>query len=390
MDLPQSSVDEMKYKTYALPNHRKCIVVGAGESGYLAHALLPRLVPRMRGHVAWLTAQPVHRMRLAQCLYATGFYTKLDMERPLLQLDWAGDFVFEEVSEVDPRSNALALLDGRRLSYDYLLLCPGRSVHPAQRRAAEQSAREDNDLYCLASREALDKLRDRLEFLHEGMEFCFLLMRGERPAELISLALLLRENFPRAAMRFFLEGEALYGPAGPEEELRRLLAERRVELVLGARVVSTDEAPFLTVNGQSPSFLAFAPTTQPSTAFTTALSPEEFDETTLTHRRFPNVFAAGSFLFPQAGLAEKHAQVCAAGRSLHRRLEAEWFGRTVPIEPYVPRLRDALLTGRRSVALAEAAGLQRGRVLSWRLLNWDFLRYFNLPPLSRRGGRFFC
>ena len=106
MRLPRSSLDEAKHKLLAAPNHRTCVLVGSGEAGYLAYRLLPRLVPRMAGRLAWLTPQPVHRLRLTECLLAVGHCTPLDAERPLLRLNPAGDFVFEEVAAADPARNA--------------------------------------------------------------------------------------------------------------------------------------------------------------------------------------------------------------------------------------------------------------------------------------------
>ncbi len=106
----------------------KIIIIGAGTAGTTVAASLLRQRPEL--DVTLVEPSDTHYYQPAFTLVGGGTYKLADTARPQAQtLPEKAHWVRQSVSAIEPQIRRLQLADGRSLTYDYLVVCPGMELN---------------------------------------------------------------------------------------------------------------------------------------------------------------------------------------------------------------------------------------------------------------------
>jgi sulfide:quinone oxidoreductase len=112
---------------------KRLLVLGAGTAGTMAvNKLRPRL-PRDEWTITVVDPSPTHYYQPGYLFIPFGIYRPDEVTRPTAANIADGvDLVTGEIDLVLPDENAVVLVDGTRLAYDYLVIATGTSPRPDQ------------------------------------------------------------------------------------------------------------------------------------------------------------------------------------------------------------------------------------------------------------------
>lgn len=374
----EGAVHKESGRKYSTANNRKLIMIGTGETGYFIQHFVPQLAPEVRRtDMCTVSNEPVHRLRLASLLFATGFYERLNFERPMLAVDKTFDFCFEDVVSVDPELGRLEFFGGSELLYDYLILACGRQRDPRSSKLCRWAVKDSSPIFDSESSDSLERLNETFESLHSGMTFDFLVMKDSRAGEVLSMAFIFREYFPGAEINLFLEDDHLFYPS-LDTSIEAHLVKARINLIKEARVEEDDQLGLVSLEGRVSQFLFFSPSRIVPEFLGPDLAPASFDPSTLRHSKLSNVFAAGSFLDVNCGIRAKYSQSVTLSSNLDQQIKQDWFDQEPSFLSVEKEHSDAFLLGKRKVGLVRGGELvPAGLWNSWKFLNRDIFRYFH-------------
>jgi len=401
---PKSVIQKMKFDLVSQHNHRRVVIVGSGETGFLALNKTMRLPFLKPEDVGLVSNEPVHRTRFGSLLYSMKYYEKIDFENPLLGSHVDSNFTFDEILHIDPKASRLWLHNQQFIDFDYLILACGRETDQQKCGHLIQHSEETyNDLYNADSFYGYKKLRGRFPSLHEAVRFNILVMRDSDQIEnCVNFALLFRKKFKRAEITIVSENSWLIDNAEANSSLIGLLEKNGICLLTQSKVeiqrqdqgvsirVNQDmeignELVFFAPSKQIPSFLANTP----------ELLPETFDAGLLQNSTYPEIFAAGSYFNPSCGLKAKTLQTncvisnIAAGLSRDRNKKIpELAYYKYEDKMYLFKDFTRIMTLDRVTGELKSSFIDQKKT-AWRFLNWDMLAYFYIQKHGFAHKRLF-
>ena len=112
---------------------KKLLVLGAGTAGTMIVNKLRRHLDAGEWDITVVDRDDVHPYQPGYLFLPFGTYTADQITRPRgAQLTKGVDFVIGEVDRIDATSNKVALIDGKTLEYDYLVIASGTTPRPDQ------------------------------------------------------------------------------------------------------------------------------------------------------------------------------------------------------------------------------------------------------------------
>ncbi|MEW6277188.1 MAG: FAD/NAD(P)-binding oxidoreductase [Candidatus Eremiobacterota bacterium] len=110
---------------------KRVVVVGGGTGGTLVANLLARKLKPSEAEITLISDSPRHLYQPGWLYVSFGWLDQRSLSRPLRSLlRKRVRLVLGRVSVLDPEARVLALEDGQRVPYDYLVLAPGAVVSP--------------------------------------------------------------------------------------------------------------------------------------------------------------------------------------------------------------------------------------------------------------------
>lgn len=107
-----------------MENHHQIVIIGAGTAGITVAAQLLRKNKKL--DIAIIDPATKHYYQPAWTLVGAGTYDFKDTERDMADLIPKGaTWIQEAVTEVEPDENSVTITDGTKITYDYLVACPG-------------------------------------------------------------------------------------------------------------------------------------------------------------------------------------------------------------------------------------------------------------------------
>ncbi len=141
---------------------KRLVVLGAGTAGTMVVNRLRPLLPVQDWDITVVDRDDEHRYQPGYLFLPFGTYTEKQVTRPRHTVLADGvDFMIGDVDVIHPETNVVALMDGRVLTYEYLVIASGTSPRPDQTPGmlGEQWRRSIFDFYtydgAVALREAL-------------------------------------------------------------------------------------------------------------------------------------------------------------------------------------------------------------------------------------------
>ncbi|MHB8188338.1 MAG: type III sulfide quinone reductase, selenoprotein subtype [Dermatophilaceae bacterium] len=112
---------------------KKLLVLGAGTAGTMIVNKLRRHLDAGEWGITVVDRDDVHPYQPGYLFLPFGTYTADQITRPRgAQLTKGVDFVIGEVDRIDATANKVALIDGKTLEYDYLVIASGTTPRPDQ------------------------------------------------------------------------------------------------------------------------------------------------------------------------------------------------------------------------------------------------------------------
>lgn len=112
---------------------RRLVVLGAGTAGTMVVNKLRRRLPRENWQITVVDQNDAHAYQPGFLFIPFGDYQAGEVVKPRHRFIPAGvDFVLGQVDRVLPEQNAVALADGTRLTYDFLVIATGTAPRPDQ------------------------------------------------------------------------------------------------------------------------------------------------------------------------------------------------------------------------------------------------------------------
>jgi NADH dehydrogenase FAD-containing subunit len=395
---PESVLRKIKLDLFSNSNHRRLVIVGSGETGFLALNKFAKIPKLTEPDIGLITNCPVHRTRFGSLLFGMNYYQKLDFEKPVIGDYNRNKLTFEDVIGIDVKSSKLLFHNKAHIEYDYLMLACGREVNPSRIESLITNADLFyNDIYNADSFFAYKKLQSRFPSLYNGMKFNILVMReSSQTNNCVNFALLLRKSFPKSHITVYSEEERLL-PAHPvgDKVLKEVLAKSKIEVISNIELTLCQNDDQLSVKINKTleignEFIFFAPPTQsPSFLQEEALlQPDCFDPQTLCNRTHSNIFAAGSFLFPNCSLSAKNNQINTLVHNIRSTMSKDWLNVESKPTQYDNKDNMWLFNDFSRVSVLDKttgdlkSSFMNQKRAAWRLLNWEMFCYFYL---QRRG-----
>lgn len=401
---PRSVIQKMKLDLVSNSHHRRIVIVGSGETGFLALNKTTRLPFIKPNDVGLISNEPIHRTRFGSVLYSMQYYEKIDFENPLIGSHVDTNFTFDEILHIDPMASRLHFHNQQIIDYDYLVLACGRETDQQKAGALiDHSEEAFNDIYNADSFLGYKKLRARFPSLHESIRFNILIMRDSDQIEnCINFALLMRKKFKRAEINIIAENSWLSDNPAVNSTLTTLIEKSGITLLTQSKVdiQKHDQGISIKVNQDMEignEFVFFAPSKQiPSfLADNPELLPETFDPQLLSNATYPEIFAAGSFLYPNCGLRAKTLQTSCLMANISAGLNRDRNKKNQEVSHYKHEDKMYLFKDfTRIMTLDKETGELKSSFIdqkkaAWRFLNWDMLAYFYLQKRGFAHKRMF-
>lgn len=349
--------------------HHHVVIVGGGSAGITVAARLRRAL----GGSALALVEPStrHYYQPLWTLAGGGVVDKRRSERPEADLIPRGaTWVQDAVAEFRPDDGYLLTAGGRRIGYDFLVVCPGIQLDwEAVPGLRESLGREG--VVSIWSYEHLDATWELIrEFRGGTAVFTFPSTPVKCPGAAQKIMYLAEDHFRRTGVRqrtqviFASAAPSIYGVERYAKTLRAVVERKRIETRFRHNLVEVRpharEAVFERLDGGEPVVIGYdllhvcPPQSAPDVVKRSPLAAPsgwlDLDKHTLQHLRFPNVFGLGD-----AGslpTAKTGAAVRAQAKVLVRNLLAARQGRELPAR-YDGYTACPIVTGYGKLVLAE-------------------------------------
>ena len=143
---------------------KKLLILGAGTAGTMAANRLSRLLDLDHWKITLVDQNPTHYYQPGFLFIPFGVYGRKDVVKAKRDFVPKGvELVMATIAGIDADTNTVALGDGRKLSYDFLIVATGADIHPEQTAGLSEDAwgKTIHSFYTLDSALALaDTLRD--------------------------------------------------------------------------------------------------------------------------------------------------------------------------------------------------------------------------------------
>lgn len=112
---------------------KKLLILGAGTAGTIMANLMRRRLDRGEWSIIVVDRDNEHYYQPGYLFIPFGFLKKEDIVREKSRFIPAGvEFVVSGIERIDPSAAAVVLQDGRRISYDYLVVATGADIVPEE------------------------------------------------------------------------------------------------------------------------------------------------------------------------------------------------------------------------------------------------------------------
>ncbi len=142
---------------------KKLVILGAGTAGTMVVNRLSKILNSDEWKITLVDPDPVHYYQAGYLFIPFGMHTKKDVIKPKRNfIPPQAQLIQSSVEAIEPDHNQVALADGTRLSYDYLIIATGTDIHPEETPglAEHEWGKTIHSFYTLDSTMALtEKLR---------------------------------------------------------------------------------------------------------------------------------------------------------------------------------------------------------------------------------------
>jgi len=112
---------------------KKIVILGAGTGGTVMSNLLHKRLDKAEWSITVVDKDNDHYYQPGFLFIPFGFYTKEDVLKEKSKFIPKGvEFIIAEIDRVEPAGNAVALADGRRVLYDFLIIATGADIAPQE------------------------------------------------------------------------------------------------------------------------------------------------------------------------------------------------------------------------------------------------------------------
>jgi sulfide:quinone oxidoreductase len=112
---------------------KKLLILGAGTGGTVMANHLRRRLGRADWAITVIDRDDEHYYQPGFLFIPFGFLKKKNIVKPKSKFLPPGvDFIIAEIERIDPAANEVALQDGRRIPYDFLIVATGAWIQPAE------------------------------------------------------------------------------------------------------------------------------------------------------------------------------------------------------------------------------------------------------------------
>jgi sulfide:quinone oxidoreductase len=112
---------------------RKVVILGAGTGGTIMANLLHKRLDKKDWSITVIDKDNVHYYQPGYLFIPFGFYTGEQITKEKSKFIPKGvEFIVSDAERIDPRNNLVLLPDGKKISYDYLIMATGAEIVPAE------------------------------------------------------------------------------------------------------------------------------------------------------------------------------------------------------------------------------------------------------------------
>ena len=294
------------------------VIVGGGTAGITLAATLNRQAGSQKLDIAIIEPANEHYYQPAFTLVGAGSYTLDKTRRPQSELIPAGvDWIQGRASSFDPDNNSLTLESGDKLSYDYLVLCPGLELNWEKIKGASE-ALGSGGVCSNYSPQHVEYTWDCIQQLKAGSTALFTQAplpfkcpgAPQKIAYLCADHLRKRDLLKQVNLHFLTHGPAMFAVPLFAKELNSVAARYDINVHFQHNLVAIDadnkQASFEIVGGDKEGekvvldydMLHFTPPQSPPEAIRNSVLANEagyvdVNQHSLQHNRFNNVYGLG-------------------------------------------------------------------------------------------------
>lgn len=384
-----SVIKKLKFDEITPDFHRRVLILGSGESGYSIASKLKWFWSFESREIAILSSQPIHHVKFGQTLYSLKHYEKIDFERPILNDFQLNPLTFDEVISIDPNQFRVTLFGSDYLTYDYLILACGLEVNKENIESFLLKCDESsNNYYNMSNFSGYEKLRENFDLLSENQEFNIICGKDcSRIQEALSLALLFRYKFKKSTINISFEDFPNVFNQKVIESLENYLQSREIKIIFKDKFLSSQILDEIKISTEKQGDLTnkhvffFAPRIYPKFLENEKfINFEDFDLKTLQNRKYSNVFALGSYLYPDSTLESIHRQSDVVCSNLKGLVENECFNRKINEKVYENENELYVFDEFVKVVKITENGIQdsyfESKKLAWKMRNGLLFRHF--------------
>ena len=327
---PKSVIDSIKYSMIDQSNHRKVLIIGNGESGFLTFNHLYKFPPLGASDVGLVATNGVQRTRHGLLLRAVDHYCYLDYERTLIDKYPMVHFKFDRVLGLDLPASAVDFGNGIRLTYDYLVLAIGAGIPSPKWETNLELSLDNINTYNFNYPCEYSRLCDFLPELKSTRRYVsFVGNNSDQVQNLVSWALIAKYKNPKSKVELLFESSKLIIKNASElanTVLLNILSEKGIETHFQS-TLENDGKQLLLNNEQisSDTLLVYGEAlTQNKLFVNSKLQNNDFGIHNGQHSKYNNLFALGSCIKSNTDLYTKHRQAAKVSQSLITQLNNDW------------------------------------------------------------------
>lgn len=152
-------------------SHR-VVVVGGGAAGQAAsHQLLRTGVLKNAADILLIDLSKTHDYQPGWTLVGGGLKSKEELRRPMKELIGADErlaYLEDAVVSFEPENNRLKTADGRSISYEHLVVCPGLGINWSNIKGLEDRLKEGRNVTSIYSYDTCSNVYPRIDALKSG------------------------------------------------------------------------------------------------------------------------------------------------------------------------------------------------------------------------------
>ncbi|GAB2739576.1 type III sulfide quinone reductase, selenoprotein subtype [Nocardioides pakistanensis] len=145
------------------------LILGAGTAGTMIANKLHRKLPKGEWRITIVDRDDRHNYQPGYLFLPFGTYSEKQIVRSRRSFLPKGvDFVMAEVDKIDPDASSVALMDGRTLKYDYLVIASGTTPRPDQTLGMADGPEWRKSIFDFYTLEGAKALADALQKFDHG------------------------------------------------------------------------------------------------------------------------------------------------------------------------------------------------------------------------------